>query len=270
MLGRLLCIPQILRKNSAIIPLEVPLSTLLRCALEDTPYPNRSARMSESCVRANANTFKTIQRSGTYLYALSARTLYFSYLRLNNPAVSLNGHPNMREQVYAEACLQMSAPLEDQCIHDSNCSCVKVGTRDKSIPHCIHRLIALSRHLLLASSTPRRFLPTLAQPSPIIDLALYLAQPALGGYRRYDPAHGLGNLFRWLLQQCQQWCRLEFRRFPNGQCLRERRRIGIGNGKRCHHSQLPGTNCLRHAIQFDGQHPMEWSLNHHPGRHLLG
>lgn len=49
--------------------------------------------MSERYVRANANTFKTIQRSGTYLYASSARTLYFSYLRLNNPAVSLYGRP---------------------------------------------------------------------------------------------------------------------------------------------------------------------------------
>jgi hypothetical protein len=45
--------------------------------------------MSEHCVRANANTFKTIQRSGTYLYASSTRALYFPYLFLNNPAVSL-------------------------------------------------------------------------------------------------------------------------------------------------------------------------------------
>jgi hypothetical protein len=31
----------------------------------------------------------------------------------------------MREQVYAEARLQVSAPLEEQCTHDSNCSCVR-------------------------------------------------------------------------------------------------------------------------------------------------
>jgi len=47
--------------------------------------------MSEHCVRANASTFKTIQRSGTHLYASSARALYFPYLPLNNPAVSLKG-----------------------------------------------------------------------------------------------------------------------------------------------------------------------------------
>ena len=35
------------------------------------------------------------------------------------------GDANMREQVYAEARLQMSAPLEEQCTHDSNCSCVR-------------------------------------------------------------------------------------------------------------------------------------------------
>jgi hypothetical protein len=45
--------------------------------------------MSEHCVWANANTFKTIQRSGTYLSASSTRALYFPYLFLNNPAVSL-------------------------------------------------------------------------------------------------------------------------------------------------------------------------------------
>ena len=31
----------------------------------------------------------------------------------------------MRKQVDAGACLQMSAPLEEQCAHDSNCSCVR-------------------------------------------------------------------------------------------------------------------------------------------------
>jgi Ricin-type beta-trefoil lectin domain-like/Bacterial Ig-like domain (group 2) len=81
--------------------------------------------MFEHCVRANASTFKTIQRSGTHLYASSARALYFPYLPLNNPAVSLKGRLEQREQVYAEACLQMSAPLEEQCTHDSNCSCVR-------------------------------------------------------------------------------------------------------------------------------------------------
>jgi hypothetical protein len=45
--------------------------------------------MSEHWVRANENTFKTIQRSGTYLYASSTRALNFPYLFLNNPAVSL-------------------------------------------------------------------------------------------------------------------------------------------------------------------------------------
>ena len=65
--------------------------------------------MSEPCVRAKASTFNTIQRSGTYLYASSTRALYFPYLFLNNPAVSLKGDPNLREQAYAEAWCNLSA-----------------------------------------------------------------------------------------------------------------------------------------------------------------
>jgi hypothetical protein len=57
--------------------------------------------MSEHRVWANANTFKTIQRSGTYLYASSTSALYFPYLFLKDPAVCLEARDAiMREQVY--------------------------------------------------------------------------------------------------------------------------------------------------------------------------
>jgi hypothetical protein len=81
--------------------------------------------MSEHCVRANANTFKTIQRSGTYLYASSTRALYFPYLPLNNPAVFLKARSEHARAGLCRGLLQISAPLAEQCTHDSNCSCVR-------------------------------------------------------------------------------------------------------------------------------------------------
>ena len=61
------------------------------------------SRFPRHCARATANSFKTIQRSGTHLYASSVQ-LHFPRLFLNNPAVSLKGLSEQRKQVYGEPC----------------------------------------------------------------------------------------------------------------------------------------------------------------------
>ena len=86
---------------------------------------------------------------------------------------------------------------------DSMSCCNQAGSRDET--RRIHALILPAGHLSRAASPVRALrLSMLAYPGAITHFPFYLAQSAFGEYRGHNPAQRDGNLFRRLLQQCQQ------------------------------------------------------------------